>query len=197
MKKQSKAKNSKIAGVFLLILVIFFIFSTGCSEAAIRGGEVAVESGSESGITSVVPGIIHEIMTNGIENYNPADSSNAIPVVDETKTVPYNHILSYLLAGDQGYQFNIEITTDGAPVDVLVLDENNYQVYLNSLKNDAFSFSFNGVIYNTVVTKNFQYVLPYQGKYYLVIENVPSLRMAPDDWSKRDVDVQVTVELIR
>lgn len=194
MKKQLKEKNSKTAGIFLLILVIFFIFSAGCSEAAVRGGEVVVESGSESGITSVIPGVVHEIVTNGIGNYKPADNSNAIPILDETKTVPYNHILSYLLAGDQGYQFNIEITTDGAPVDVLVLDENNYQVYSNAFKNGG-STSFNGVIYTSVVTKNFQYVLPSQGKYYLVIENAPFLTDGAD--AKNDVNVQMMVELIR
>jgi len=194
MKNQIYPKNAKIAGIFLFILVLFFIFVSGCSETAVRAGEVAVKAGSESGIKSVVPGVIHEIVTNGIKNYKPADSSNAIPVVDETKTAFHDHSLSYLLAGDQGYQFNIEITTDGAPVDVLVLDENNYQVYSNAFKNGG-STSFNGVIYTYVVTKNFQYVLPSQGKYYLVIENTLFLKDGAD--AKRDVNVQVTVELIK
>jgi|SRR5208337_2025781 len=195
MKNQLNVKNSKIVGIVFFILVIFFIFSSGCTDAAVTGGEDAVKAGEESGglglashVVPVVSAASNEIANSGIA------TSSTISIIDATKTVPYNHILSYLLAGDQGYQFNININTDGNPVDVLVLDENSYQIYSNAFTHGGTS-SFNAVTYRYVVSQNFQYVLPSQGKYYLVIENAPFLQNGAD--AQRDVNVQVSVDLIR
>jgi hypothetical protein len=96
--------------------------------------------------------------------------------------------------GDQGYQFNIGITTDGAPVDVLILDENNFLVYKYAFTSGT-SYSIKGVIATYTVSKTFQYVLPSQGSYYLVTENAPFLTDGAD--ARRDVNVRVTVNLIR
>lgn len=46
-----------------------------------------------------------------------------------------------------------------------------------------------------IVSKNFIYTLPSQGQYYLVIDNSGLLNNGAD--AKRDVNVQVTVKLIR
>jgi hypothetical protein len=185
-------KNVKFIAIFLFTLVILFIFTSGCIEAAENSGESVVQAGGSGSASDVVAPAVAFVI-NAI-NSNTPGSGSPISIVDEMRIVHYNHMVSYLLAGDQGYQFNIEIATDGAPVDVLVLDESDYQLYSNAFKQGS-AVSFSGVIYKFVVSKNFQYVLPSQGRYYLAIENSPFLNGGAD--AKRDVNVSINVELIK
>jgi len=188
MKKQFKAGKSTITMTVLLVLVILFIAASGCTGAAVKGGESAAKTGA---VLAVRGG---SVAANEINNDNLVKSDTAISVFDETDNLEYNYIIHYLLSGDQGYQFNIKITTDGAPVDILILDENNYLEYSNAFEKRS-SFSINGVFYKNVVSKNFKYTLPSRGKYYLVIENSKFLKDGAD--AKRAVNYQVSVDLIR
>ena len=193
---QFNENRLKIIGILLFIFVIIFSISSGCTDAVVTGGEDAVKAGEESGglglASHAIP--VVSMASNEIAQSGIAASPPPISIVDETKTIPYNHILSYLLAGDQGYQFDININTDGNPVDVLVMDENDYQIYSKAFTHGGTS-SFDAVTYRYVTSQNFQNVLPSQGKYYLVIENAPFLQNGAD--AQRDVNVQVSVDLIR
>ena len=189
---KNKLKNGCIAAL-ILTLIIIFIFLSGCTEEAVSGGETLAKASENSGGISsgagAIPGII-----NSIQSDNSGQSYAVIPIVNESKTVQYHYIAYYLLAGDQGYHFTIDINTDGAPVDVLILDEDNFQTYSNAFKVGG-STSFTGVFYRFVIEKNFDYLLPSQGKYYLVIENAPFLVDGAD--ARRDVKVDVNIELIK
>jgi hypothetical protein len=112
------------------------------------------------------------------------------PIV-ETKNVPYDYIQPYELSGEKGAKFNIEIKTDGAPVDILVLDSKNYIIYNNDFENGAHD-SWKSVIHRDIVSKSFSYKLPETGTYYLVIENSDFSKDGAD--AKRAVNVAIKIE---
>jgi hypothetical protein len=111
------------------------------------------------------------------------------PIV-ETINVPYDFATPYKLSGEKGETFSIEIKTDGAPVDLLVLDSTNYKIYMNDFKNDAHD-SWRSVIHRDIVSKSFSYRLPDTGTYYLVIENSRFSKDGAD--AKRSVNVAVKI----
>jgi hypothetical protein len=193
-------KNLKLAGIFLIILVILFVFASACTETAESAGERAVQgSGEGSNAASGLVGPVVAAVATAM-NGNPTASAPPIPIVDETKAIPYNHMVSYLLAGDQGYQFNIGVTSYGDPVAVLIMDQGLYTIYRVAMAQSQSSFSYSSVpvVYTNVVSQQFSYTLPSQGRYYLVIVNAPILDNRMDtSLVIRPANIHVQVELIR
>lgn len=116
--------------------------------------------------------------------------TNLEPIV-ETIDVPYDYIQPYELWGEKGVSFAITIKTDGAPVDLLILDTENYIKFSKAFENDI-SETWDAVIYRDVISKEFSYTLPDHGTYYLVIENSEFTTNGAD--AKRDVSVSVRIE---
>lgn len=112
------------------------------------------------------------------------------PIV-ETINVPYDYSQPFILSGEKGASFAIEIKTDGAPVDILILDSKNYAIYNNDFKNNAHD-PWKSVTHHDIVSKSFSYKLPENGTYYLVIENSRFTQDGAD--AKRSVNVAVKIE---
>ena len=112
------------------------------------------------------------------------------PIV-ETINVLYDTIQPYELMGEKGACFNIEIRTDGSPIDILLLDTENYNIYGNAFENDILH-SWKGVAYRDIVSKKFSFTLPKSGTYYMVIENSRFIKNGAD--AKRNVNVAVRIE---
>ena len=111
--------------------------------------------------------------------------------IDEIINVPYNYMQPYELWGEKGARFTFFVKTDGAPVDLLLLDAVNYQKY-----EDAFCYegsgTWNGYTYRDIVQKKFSYVLPETGTYWLLIENSNFIDNGAD--AKRNVNVAVKID---
>jgi hypothetical protein len=116
-------------------------------------------------------------------------------MIDETKNVPYDYIQPYELSGEQGDRFSIEIKTDGAPIDILILDTENFTKYNKSFTNDVYG-NWNGVINRDIVSKEFSFSLPTSGTYYLrfrqVLENSQFTSNGAD--AKRSVNVAIRIK---
>ncbi|MDD1701588.1 MAG: hypothetical protein LUQ31_01240 [Methanoregula sp.] len=184
IKKPVIGKTSKVVGLVLLGLVIFFILFSGCTEAAIKS--------SEKGAGVAVAAHAGAKVVNQMSQESARKSGTAITIVDETKTLPEKTFFYYLLSGDEGYQFDIDVTTDGAPVDILIMDEQTYQEYSSAFKQGK-ALSFNAVTFKNTAAKTLEYSLPSRGDYYLVIENSPLLEGGAD--ANRALNVRVLVTL--
>ncbi|MEI7942247.1 MAG: hypothetical protein WCH76_03650 [Candidatus Riflemargulisbacteria bacterium] len=160
-----------------MILIIFLIFSSGCSKAGTiaTAARAAADTGNQ---------------------YAKNEPQNAIPVIEAPmNNLEYDHIKSYPLAGDKGYLFTIEVTSAVfLPVDVLIMDKDNFDIYTNDFKTGEM-VPFNAVIHKNVVSDTFYYSLPAQGKYYLVIENSRFLAGGAD--AKKAVIYSLYVKLIK
>jgi len=182
-------KKSPVMGAVLFGLVVLFILFSGCTHAAIKGGESALK---DAGMTAAAHAGSD---TAGQLIQESADKrATGISIIDETKRIERETMVYYLLAGDKGYQFNIDVVTDGAPVDIFIMDEQSYQVYSKAFEQGS-DFSINAISFKNVARKSVKYSLPSQGSYYLVIENAYFIKDGAD--AERAVNVNVVVTLIR
>jgi hypothetical protein len=200
-------KKVTIAGAFFVLTIILFVVVSGCIEATEGGGEAAAKASDEASSISVPVGAIPAVANsaNTVANLNNGEQSetpqnpNEISIYDETDTIPYHHLESYLLAGDQGYQFDISIASDGDPVVVLFMDHTTFSTYQTDLKQGSpFDYSSVPEAYTNIRSQQFSYSLPTQGRYYLAIVNGPILDNNPDtSLVIPPVHVHVQVGLIR
>ncbi|UUX92670.1 hypothetical protein [Methanoplanus endosymbiosus] len=90
--------------------------------------------------------------------------------IDEVITLDEEYIQSYSLTGIKGAVFDIQIVTDGAPVDLWIFDDENYINYDKSFE-DGLNYKWKGISHKIINNKKISYKLPDTGTYYLVIEN--------------------------
>ena len=158
-----------------LLLTISFIFAV-----------VLISGCTDTTETTYVP-----VAENGIGYGTSYGSGMSELPLDEIINVPYDYMDGYELWGDKGARFTFFVKTDGAPVDLLLLDAVNYQKY-----DGAFCYegcgTWNGYTYRDIVQKKFSYVLPETGTYYLVIENSDFIDNGAD--AKRAVNVAVKID---
>jgi hypothetical protein len=181
-------KNQKgLMSIACVILVLFFIFSAGCARVA----ESAVES---KAAVVAVKGVQH--MSTYVPETDVADTSvvDSIPILSRMIVVEYDHVEYYLLAGDKGYTFSINVSSCTSPVDVLIMDQENLDIYLNGFEKGN-KASFKGTIQKNVVAFTRNYQLPAQGKYYLVVENAQFLNDGAD--SKKTVVCFAKIRLLK
>lgn len=119
----------------------------------------------------------------------PLVSLNPVALYDEAKQLPYPWLQWYVLEGGDT-QITAEINTDGAPVDVLILDQKNFNDYKDGFTRNS-KTAFTGEIYTGVITKTIHFTLLSKGTYYLAVENSPYLDNGAD--AKKTVYVQVKV----
>lgn len=173
--------------IFCIILAISFVISAGCTRVA----ESAVES---KAAVVAVKGVQH--MGTYVPEPDVADTSavDSIPILSRMIVVEYDHVEYYLLAGDQGYTFSINVSSCTSPVDVLILDQENLDIYLNGFEKGN-KASFKGVIQKNIAAFTRNYQLPAQGKYYLVVENSQFLKDGAD--SRKTVVCFAKIRLLK
>ncbi len=113
------------------------------------------------------------------------------PVFDEAKTVPDGYYQYYSMIMDTGIKINVSVSTNGSPVDVMVMDSANFGNYvsaINSLTGGTWE-SYNSE--RSVVNKSFNFVSPGTDRYYVIIDNT----RFPDDgaYAGKDVMVKTTI----
>jgi len=95
-----------------------------------------------------------------------------ITVVNDLVTIPYNSNEAYDFSGNSGNAYHISISAT-SPVNILVMDPANYNIYQNAFKSGS-AVTFNHFVsYQTVKSEGFDYILPNTGRYYVVIDNSP------------------------
>lgn len=127
--------------------------------------------------------------TTGATTPVPPDSINPVALYDEVKEMPYPWLQWYALDGGEK-QFTAEINTDGAPVDVLILDQKNFEDYKDGFSRNSESV-FTGEIFTGVITRTVHFTPSSTGTYYLAVENSPYLESGAD--ARRTVYVRVKV----
>lgn len=107
--------------------------------------------------------------------------------------IPYGNIRTYTLDGLFGNIYTITVSAT-APVDVLVLDQTNYDTYYLAFQLDSTPTFHLKEKFLKVTSKEFTYILPSTGgPYHLVIENARYLTNGAD--AQEDVIASVKIDV--
>lgn len=88
---------------------------------------------------------------------------------DETFVMDAESYASYQFTLLEGEYLDVSITTQEGPVDVIILDSNNFFKYDDETSSAEF-YEYDD-LYENVIAKNLQFIVPTDGEWYLVIEN--------------------------
>ena len=88
---------------------------------------------------------------------------------DETFVIDAESYTSYQFTLLEGEYLDVSITTQDGPVDVIILDSNNFYKYDD--ESSSAEFYEYDELYENVIAKNLQFIVPTDGEWYLVIEN--------------------------
>ena len=89
---------------------------------------------------------------------------------EETFVLNADTYTSYQFTLLEGEYLDASIKTQNGPVDVLVLDSNNFFKF-NDETSTAEIYEYDA-LYENVIAKNLQFIVPADGEWYLVIENL-------------------------
>lgn len=103
-------------------------------------------------------------------------SSGCIGGKSETVTIEKGFMYSYSFEMPEETEVMFSLDTDGAPVDVLVLDRANFEVFQKIFSGGGDGRVSTIVTHPGVVSKSFTFTSPKDDTYYIVIEN--------SDWLK-------------
>ena len=88
---------------------------------------------------------------------------------DETFVIDAESYISYQFTLLEGEYLDVSITTQEGPVDVIILDSNNFFKYDDETSSAEF-YEYDD-FYENVIAKDLQFIVPSDGEWYLVIEN--------------------------
>ncbi|MFH1521230.1 MAG: hypothetical protein ABID61_06295 [Candidatus Micrarchaeota archaeon] len=96
---------------------------------------------------------------------------NEVTLVEQTKTIPENEILSWWFDAVKGNTIVINATvTNGGPIDIFFVDENGYVGYVNKLNGGVQGFT--SIAHDVGITKyTREIIIDKPGKYYVVVDN--------------------------
>lgn len=122
-----------------------------------------------------------------------ASTPTSITILDETTTVYSDEYLSYSNRLDGGTTITIGVWTDGNPVDLFLMDAQDFDEYESvqqTWEAETFSYYVAGSALH-VVSKTYTWVVPESNTYYIVVDNTE----APDDgaYAGRAVNVHVVI----
>lgn len=122
-----------------------------------------------------------------------ASTSTPITILDETTTVYPDEYLSYSNRLDGGTTITIGVWTDGNPVDLFLMDAQDFDEY-ESVQQTWAAETFSHYVAGSalhVVSKTYTWVVPESNTYYIVVDNTE----APDDgaYAGRAVNVHVRI----
>ena len=88
---------------------------------------------------------------------------------DETFVIDAQSYTSYQFTLLEGEYLDVSITTQEGPVDVVIMNSNNFFKYDDETSSAEF-YEYDD-LYENVIAKNLQFIVPTDGEWYLVIEN--------------------------
>lgn len=88
---------------------------------------------------------------------------------DETFMIDAESYTSYQFTLLEDEYLDVSITTQEGPVDILILDSNNFFKYDDETSSAEF-YEYDE-LYENVIAKNLQFIVPTDGEWYLIIEN--------------------------
>ena len=88
---------------------------------------------------------------------------------DETFVIDAQSYTSYQFTLLEGEYLDVSIKTQEGPVDVLILNSNNFFKYDDETSSAEF-YEYDD-LYENVIAKDLQFIVPADGEWYLVIEN--------------------------
>ncbi len=95
-------------------------------------------------------------------------------IFDEAKTVPKGYYQYYSMIMNPGIVVNVSVSTNGSPVDIMVMDSDNFGKYVSAVN------SLTGGTWDTydseksVVNESFRFIAPGTDRYYIIIDNTRS-----------------------
>jgi hypothetical protein len=92
-----------------------------------------------------------------------------ITIVNNLVNIPYNTNWAYSFKGNSGNVYHVSVGASSL-IDILVMDQSDYNIYQNAFKSGS-AVTFTSVSYKSVSSKDFDYILPSSGTYYVVIDN--------------------------
>ena len=115
--------------------------------------------------------------------------SAAETIVDETTTVGSDEYLYYSAIFYEGATITVSVSTDGAPIDVFLMDAQDFDEYEDE-KSDHIHYYIDGSALK-IVKKRYTWMVPETNTYYIVIDNT----IAPDAGANpsRSVNVKVAI----
>jgi len=132
------------------------------------------ETGSDTTYSKNEPNVVPTITpVTTLDSIYPITVANGNFV-----NIPYNTNSYYSFNGNSGNIYHISVSA-GSLIDILVMDQSNFNSYQNAFKSGS-AISFNAVSYKSVSSKDFTYILPNSGTYYVVIDNSPFLNGGAD-----------------
>ena len=97
-------------------------------------------------------------------------------LVDESSTVPADYFKVYGFTGTEGAVISVEFEViSGGNVDLFLMNEGGYEEYQGVINGtgSVFHYYVAGSVLNTQ-GKNYEFELPSDGTYYIVIDNLTS-----------------------
>ena len=88
---------------------------------------------------------------------------------DETFVIDAESYASYQFTLMEGEYLDVYVNTQNGPVDVLIIDSNNFYKYDDETSSAEF-YEYDD-FYENVIEKYLQFIVPNDGEWYLVIEN--------------------------
>lgn len=115
-----------------------------------------------------------------------APSENWYTVVDETSQIQKDYYAYWEMDLEESNIVSVDISTDGAPIDLEIMDQTNFNRY----KNDAYrTYDFWGS--DSVIRTNYDFYVPGDDTYYIVLDN--SVDPENGAYANRNVNVNVLI----
>jgi hypothetical protein len=147
----------------------------------------------------LVVGGIAEVYSRPSQSYpypltlTPTVVPTTTPVINKFDTVAFNQDYHYIINGNAGDGYQISISAS-SPVNILVMDQSNFNIYINGFQTGSSSITWHSATYLSVQSKSFTYVLPASGQYYVVLDN--SNYIKGSDLSENTVQVTTVVNYL-
>jgi hypothetical protein len=163
----------------VLIPLILFVICMGCVSPQIP-------TSTPSPTPPTIP------PTTIITTPPPVTTPPAVPILQEAVTISRDSYRTWELTFSAGNRYAVEVDTDNAPVDLLVLDLANYQKFSVAFSSKSGTpWDQYVVLTPSIVQKRVEFKAPSSGKYRVVIENADFIPGGAV--TTRDVNVVVRV----
>lgn len=138
-----------------LIILLIVLVIVACSFSGCVG---AIKSLPKAAMARLAVGGAAAYISDAEETYSDSD------------TLPWNWMQAYELYGEKGTKFKIHYEGN-APVDLLILDAKNYNIYDRALDSGRYTTKINGKYWSDRKEVNIAFTQPDNQQYYFVIDN--------------------------
>jgi len=88
---------------------------------------------------------------------------------NETFVLESDYYVSYQFLLNEGDYLDVSINTQNGPVNVIILDSNNFYKYDD--ETSAADYYEYDELYENIISKDIQFIVPMDGEWYLILEN--------------------------